>query len=55
MAENSNKLKLLKLYEILRKDTDIDRPLSRQELLKVLSDQGVPVSIRTIDRDIITL
>lgn len=52
MAENSNKLKLLKLYEILRKDTDIDRPLSRQELLKVLSDQGIPVSIRTIDRDI---
>ena len=40
MAENSNKLKRLKLYEILCKDTDIDRPLSRQELLKVLSDQG---------------
>ncbi len=52
MAENSNKIKLLKLYELLQKDTDEDRPLSRQELVRLLCEQGVPVGIRTIDRDI---
>ena len=52
MAENSNKIKLLKLYELLQKDTDEDQPLSKTELCKRLTEQGVPVSIRTIDRDI---
>lgn len=52
MAENSTKIKLLKLYELLQKDTDEDRPLSRKELVKLLGEQGVPVGIRTIDRDI---
>ena len=52
MAENSNKIKLLKFYELLPKDTDEDRPISRQELVRLLCEQGVPVGIRTIDRDI---
>ena len=52
MAENSNKIKLLKFYELLQKDTDEDRPISRQELVRLLCEQGVPVGIRTIDRDI---
>ena len=52
MAENSNKIKLLKFYELLQKDTDEDRPLSRQEPVRLLCEQGVPVGIRTIDRDI---
>ena len=29
MAENMQKIKLLKLYELLRKETDIDHPISR--------------------------
>ena len=52
MAEYSNKIKLLKLYELLQKDTDEDQLLSKTELCKRLTEQGVPVSIRTIDRDI---
>lgn len=52
MAENSNKIKLLKLYELLQKDTDEDQPLSKAEVCKRLTEQGVPVSIRTIERDI---
>ena len=32
MAENMQKIKLLKLYELLRKETDIDHPISRVEL-----------------------
>ncbi len=55
MAENSTKIKLLKLYELLQKDTDEDRPLSRKELCRVLNEQGVSVNVRTIDRDVTTL
>ncbi len=52
MAENSTKIKLLKLYELLQKDTDEDRPLSRTELCKRLNEQGVNCHVRTIDRDV---
>lgn len=62
MAENSTKIKLLKLYEILQKDTDEDRPLSRTELFRRLNEQGVNCHVRTvycqdrtIDRDVETL
>ena len=55
MAENSNKIKLLKLYELLQKDTDEDQPLSKAEICKRLTEQGVSVSTRTIERGISTL
>ena len=52
MAENSTKIKLLKLYELLQKETDEDRPLSRTELCRRLIEQGVNCHVRTIDRDV---
>ena len=52
MAENSTKIKLLKLYELLQKDTDEDRPLSRIEICKRLNEQGANCYVRTIDASI---
>ena len=52
MAENSTKIKLLKLYELLQKETDEDRPLSRTELCRRLNELGVNYHARTIDRDV---
>lgn len=34
MAENSTKIKLMKLYEILRTEADEDNPISRSDLCK---------------------
>ena len=34
MAENSTKIKLMKLYEILRTEADEDNPISRNDLCK---------------------
>ena len=31
MAENMQKIKLLKLYELLRKETDVDHPIRMKE------------------------
>lgn len=55
MSENSTKIKLLKLYEILRSETDEEHPISRIELSKRVHEQGVPCHVRTISRDIATL
>ena len=55
MSENGNKLILLKLYELLSKETDEDHPISRNELCRRLGDQGVPCSTRTISRDVALL
>lgn len=55
MAENSTKIKLIKLYEILRTEADEDNPISRSDLCKKVNDQGIPCHIRTISRDIATL
>ena len=49
MAENSNKIKLLKLYELLQKDTDEDQPLSKTELCKRLTERGnAPLSFNGV-------
>lgn len=37
MAANMQKIKLLKLYELLRKETDVDHPISRVELCRRLN------------------
>lgn len=52
MAENSNKIKLLKLYELLQKDTDEDKPLTQTEICRRLNEQDVSCSVRTIERDV---
>ena len=52
MAENMQKIKLLKLYELLRKETDIDHPISRVELCRRLNEMGISSNVRTLSKDI---
>ena len=52
MAENRQKIKLIKLYELLRKETDEDHPISRVELCKRLNDMGISSNVRTLSLDI---
>ena len=55
MSENSNRIKLMKLYEFLIKETDEEHPISKAELCRRLNEQGVPGHERTITRDIAVL
>ena len=55
MAENMQKIKLLKLYEFLRKETDEDHPISRVDLCKKLNEMGISSNVRTLSLDIETL
>ena len=41
MAENCTKIKLMKLYEILRTEADEDNPISRSDLCKKVNDLGI--------------
>ena len=52
MAENMQKIKLIKLYEFLRKETDEDHPISRVELCKRLNEMGISSNVRTLSLDI---
>lgn len=52
MAENRQKIKLIKLYELLRKETDEDHPISRVELCKRLNAMGISSNVRTLSLDI---
>jgi hypothetical protein len=55
MAENGNKIILLKLWECLHNETDEDHPVSRIELAEKLGALGVPCHVRTISRGVETL
>lgn len=55
MPENSNRIKLMKLYEFLMKETDEEHPISKAELCRRLNEQGVPCHERTITRDVAVL
>lgn len=52
MAANMQKIKLLKLYELLRKETDEARPISRVELCRRLNEMGISSNVRTLSLDI---
>lgn len=52
MAENRQKIKLIKLYELLRKETDEDHPISRMELCRRLNEMGISSNVRTLSLDI---
>ena len=52
MAENKQKIKLLKLYELLRRETDEDHPISRRDLCKRLNEIGISSNVRTLSKDI---
>ena len=51
-AVNPQKIKLLKLYEILRQHTDEDRPLSTNQLCAMLETEGITCDRRTLAEDI---
>ena len=46
------KIKLLKLYEFLRRETDENHPISRTELCKRLNEMGISSNVRTLSLDI---
>ena len=52
MAENTHKIKLLRLYEFLHQETDEDHPISRIDLCQRLNDMGVSSNVRTLSLDI---
>ena len=52
MKENMHKIKLLKLYTLLRKETDEEHPISRRQLCKRLNDMGISSNVRTLSEDI---
>ena len=52
MAENMQKIKLLKLYELLRRETDEDNPISRMALCRRLNEMGISSNVRTLSLDI---
>lgn len=51
-AVNPQKIKLLKLYEILRQHSDEDRPLSTNQLCAKLLAEGITCDRRTLAQDI---
>lgn len=53
--ENVYKIKLLKLYELLRKETDPEHPISRRNLNDRLIEIGIPSNVRTLSKDIAVL
>lgn len=55
MAENLYKVKLLKLYELLRRETDDDHPISRKSLCERLNKMGISSNVRTLSKDVAVL
>lgn len=55
MSENSNRIKLMKLYEFLVRETDEEHPISKSELCRRLNENGIQCHERTITRDIAVL
>ena len=52
MAENRQKIKLVKLYELLSQETDEEHPISRMELCKRLNEMDISSNVRTLSKDI---
>ena len=55
MSDNCQKIKLLKLHEILRTESDEQNPLTTGELLTRLADCGISCDRRTLAKDMETL
>ena len=52
MVAHMQKIKLLKLYELLRKVTDESHPISRIELCRRLNEMGISSNVRTLSLDV---
>ena len=55
MQENCQKIKLLKLMELLRQETDELHPLSTNEICNRLGSMGISCERRTLAKDIALL
>lgn len=55
MKENCQKIKLLKLMELLWQETDEHHPLSTNEICSRLSTMGISCERRTLAKDILLL
>jgi len=51
-SHNCQKIKLLKLMELLRQETDEEHPLVTNEICKRLADMGISCERRTLSKDI---
>ena len=51
-SEKAFRIRLVKILEILRQDTDEDHPMGTQALIKKLADTGIECDRRTLYRDI---
>ena len=49
-AENSSVIRILKLYELLRQETDENHQMLATTVCKKLVDQGIPCDRRTLSR-----
>lgn len=52
MSGIQQKFKLMKLYELLKQETDEDHPISRIELCRRLNEMGISSNVRTLSIDI---
>lgn len=52
MAGKMQKIKLLKLYELLKQETDENHPISRIDLCNRLNEMGISSNVRTLSSDI---
>ena len=50
--ENAQKIKLMKIYEILVQETDEEHPITRAELCRRLNEAGISSNVRTLSKDI---
>lgn len=53
--ENFRKVKMLKLLDLLRQNTDEDHPLTTNAIIDHLASLGIPCDRRTVSQDIATL
>ena len=54
-AENSSVIRILKLYELLRQETDENHPMLATTVCSRLVEQGIPCDRRTLSRCVNTL
>ena len=47
------KFKLMKLWELLKRETDEDHPISRRELCRRLNEMGTSSNVRTLSNIVI--
>ena len=52
MAETMQTIKLMKLYELLQKETDSEHAISRTVLCQRLIDMEISSNVRTLSKDI---